>query len=84
MSSEITYVDAVPDRIRRKPGRWEDRIASELSANPGHWAIVRRGESFQKIGPYVTFLKRAGLEATSRRVDDNECAVFARYPEEES
>jgi hypothetical protein len=82
-SANIQFVDAPPETHRKSStrSRWEDRVATDLRARPGEWALVRSGPTFNRVSPYAHFLRQVGVEAYSRRVSDNEIVVYARWPQ---
>jgi hypothetical protein len=73
----IEWADPPPRRDRTgKPLTDIQAQIATLKANPGQWAIVLTGA---KRRDRATYLKRVGVEATSRQNDDGTFTIYARW-----
>lgn len=87
MSESRSIIRWEAPRDSKTKGRW-DRVADELRARPGEWAIVELLEKNNNASRLVSSIRRgvttsfapAGtFEAAQRTRDDGGFAIYARY-----
>ena len=80
MSDDFEFVDEPPAAKVGAPHKWVS-VVEKLRADPGHWAIVKRGQSRGAASVIVDRLKNHyRCEATQRVLESGEHVVYARWP----
>ena len=77
----IEFVDEIPPA---RQNRWNrDAVVAQLKANPGRWALIETGPTWNAVGPHANQLRKAGCEAASRRIGNEPPAIalYARWPQ---
>jgi hypothetical protein len=78
----IEFVDNIP---APRQNRWNrSSIIAQLKANPGQWALIETGSTWNAVGPHATALRKDGCEAATRRINAEQptVALYARWNNE--
>lgn len=78
MSDPIEFVDHLPDAARGRTATIKADILTQLRANPGQWAIIRRWSDSKKHSTTSWITEGNPDIEAHQRIIDGEVRLYAR------